>query len=172
MLRDQIEFVANMGVCTRPGRNSNCSYWPGTTTLRRLDGAQAAGSNTVYTHTVSSDLEFVVSRNDGACCGKEMCVAADCGKFRSLSTNGFSRSSWARYINTLTAQCLSYRSRVLESDVGIALGLGFTNDCNLACAFLLPRSDSGRFSFPWTDLLFISPPSRRLTPSPSRPDPK
>jgi len=38
-------------------------------------------------------------------------------------------------MNNVTAQRSSPTSRVIESDAGIALGLGLTNECNLACAF-------------------------------------
>src|SRR5262245_42463440 len=34
-----------------------------------------------------------------------------------------------------TAQSLSFKSRLMTPDAGIALGLGLTNECNLACAF-------------------------------------
>lgn len=38
-------------------------------------------------------------------------------------------------MNDVTAQPSSSASRVLALDAGIALGLGLTNECNLACAF-------------------------------------
>jgi radical SAM protein with 4Fe4S-binding SPASM domain len=38
-------------------------------------------------------------------------------------------------MNDVTAQPSSSASRVLAPDAGIALGLGLTNECNLACAF-------------------------------------
>jgi radical SAM protein with 4Fe4S-binding SPASM domain len=38
-------------------------------------------------------------------------------------------------MNNVTAQSSSSESRVLAPDDGIALGLGLTNECNLACAF-------------------------------------
>ena len=38
-------------------------------------------------------------------------------------------------MNDVTAQPSSPASRVTAPDVGIALGLGLTNECNLACAF-------------------------------------
>jgi len=34
-----------------------------------------------------------------------------------------------------TAQSRSFKSRLMTPDAGIALGLGLTNECNLACAF-------------------------------------
>jgi radical SAM protein with 4Fe4S-binding SPASM domain len=38
-------------------------------------------------------------------------------------------------MNNVTAQSSSIRSRDMPPDAGIALGLGLTNECNLACAF-------------------------------------
>jgi radical SAM protein with 4Fe4S-binding SPASM domain len=38
-------------------------------------------------------------------------------------------------MNNVTAQAASSGSRVIAPDAGIALGLGLTNECNLACAF-------------------------------------
>ena len=38
-------------------------------------------------------------------------------------------------MNNVTAQSSSSRSRMMAPDGGIALGLGLTNECNLACAF-------------------------------------
>src|SRR6476659_8503217 len=38
-------------------------------------------------------------------------------------------------MNNVPAQSSSYRSRTMTPDTGIALGLGLTNECNLACAF-------------------------------------
>jgi radical SAM protein with 4Fe4S-binding SPASM domain len=38
-------------------------------------------------------------------------------------------------MNDVTAQSSSSASRVIAPDAGIALGLGLTNECNLACAF-------------------------------------
>jgi radical SAM protein with 4Fe4S-binding SPASM domain len=38
-------------------------------------------------------------------------------------------------MNDVTAQPSSSASRVIAPDAGIALGLGLTNECNLACAF-------------------------------------
>jgi radical SAM protein with 4Fe4S-binding SPASM domain len=38
-------------------------------------------------------------------------------------------------MNNVTAQSSSSVSRVIAPDAGIALGLGLTNECNLACAF-------------------------------------
>jgi radical SAM protein with 4Fe4S-binding SPASM domain len=38
-------------------------------------------------------------------------------------------------MNNVTAQSSSSASRVIAPDAGIALGLGLTNECNLACAF-------------------------------------
>ncbi len=38
-------------------------------------------------------------------------------------------------MNNLTAQSSLYASRVVEPNAGISLGLGLTNECNLACAF-------------------------------------
>jgi len=38
-------------------------------------------------------------------------------------------------MNVVTAQSPSSASRVIAPDVGIALGLGLTNECNLTCAF-------------------------------------
>jgi radical SAM protein with 4Fe4S-binding SPASM domain len=38
-------------------------------------------------------------------------------------------------VNQVTARSLSSRSRVVTPDAGIALGIGLTNECNLACAF-------------------------------------
>jgi radical SAM protein with 4Fe4S-binding SPASM domain len=38
-------------------------------------------------------------------------------------------------MNNVTAQSSSSRSRMMTPDAGIALGLGLTNECNLACAF-------------------------------------
>ena len=38
-------------------------------------------------------------------------------------------------MNNVTAQSLSSTSRAVAPDAGIALGLGLTNECNLACSF-------------------------------------
>jgi radical SAM protein with 4Fe4S-binding SPASM domain len=38
-------------------------------------------------------------------------------------------------MNNVTAQCSSSVSPMMTPDAGIALGLGLTNECNLACAF-------------------------------------
>src|SRR5438552_11181070 len=38
-------------------------------------------------------------------------------------------------MNNVTAQSSSSGSRMMTPDGGIALGLGLTNECNLACAF-------------------------------------
>ncbi|MGA8212216.1 MAG: radical SAM protein [Candidatus Sulfotelmatobacter sp.] len=38
-------------------------------------------------------------------------------------------------MNNVTAQSLSSGARVVTTDVGIALGIGLTNECNLTCAF-------------------------------------
>jgi radical SAM protein with 4Fe4S-binding SPASM domain len=38
-------------------------------------------------------------------------------------------------MNNVTAQCSSSASPMMTPDAGIALGLGLTNECNLACAF-------------------------------------
>ena len=38
-------------------------------------------------------------------------------------------------MQNVTAQSSSSLSRVVEPDAGVALGLGLTNECNLACAF-------------------------------------
>ena len=38
-------------------------------------------------------------------------------------------------MNNVTARSFSSRSRVVTPEAGIALGLGLTNECNLACAF-------------------------------------
>ena len=38
-------------------------------------------------------------------------------------------------MNNVTAQSSSCGSRMMTPDDGIALGLGLTNECNLACAF-------------------------------------
>ena len=38
-------------------------------------------------------------------------------------------------MNDATAQCSSSASGVIARDAGIALGLGLTNECNLACSF-------------------------------------
>jgi hypothetical protein len=39
-------------------------------------------------------------------------------------------------MNNVIAQASSSRSRVMNpSEAGISLGLGLTNECNLACAF-------------------------------------
>ena len=38
-------------------------------------------------------------------------------------------------MNNVTAQSTSYGSRMTTPDTGITLGLGLTNECNLACAF-------------------------------------
>ena len=38
-------------------------------------------------------------------------------------------------MNNVTAQSSSSGSRMMTPDAGIALGLGLTNECNLACAF-------------------------------------
>src|SRR5216683_1033933 len=40
-----------------------------------------------------------------------------------------------RYMNSVTAQSSSSGSRMMTPADGIALGLGLTNECNLACAF-------------------------------------
>ena len=38
-------------------------------------------------------------------------------------------------MNSVTSQSSSGESRIMTPDAGIALGLGLTNECNLACAF-------------------------------------
>jgi radical SAM protein with 4Fe4S-binding SPASM domain len=38
-------------------------------------------------------------------------------------------------VNHVTPRSLSFRSRVVTPDAGIALGIGLTNECNLTCAF-------------------------------------
>src|SRR6476620_6867589 len=38
-------------------------------------------------------------------------------------------------MNPVTAQPSSFESRAMAPDAGISLGLGLTNECNLACAF-------------------------------------
>src|SRR5437899_7582692 len=61
---------------------------------------------------------------------------------RSLSQSPATRIAWhiaqsgreGRYMNNVTAQSSSSGSRITP-DAGIALGLGLTNECNLACAF-------------------------------------
>ena len=38
-------------------------------------------------------------------------------------------------MNNVTAQSSSSGSRMAKLDAGISLGLGLTNECNLACSF-------------------------------------
>ncbi len=38
-------------------------------------------------------------------------------------------------MNSVIAQSSAFGSRMMTPDAGISLGLGLTNECNLACAF-------------------------------------
>src|SRR5437660_3144364 len=62
---------------------------------------------------------------------------------RSLSQSPATRIAWhiaqsgreGQCMNNVTAQSSSSGSRMMTPDTGITLGIGLTNECNLACAF-------------------------------------
>src|SRR5215472_1478341 len=66
-------------------------------------------------------------------------------------------------MNKVPAQSSPFESRMIAPDAGIALGLGLTNECNLACAFCYrdpTRAD--RLSFDQVKAVMESLPVRSV----------